>query len=168
MHTGIIVNELEPAMRFYTGILGFEDIWRGSRDGKVLNWVNVKPAETTDYVEFMLHDPVPEPTKRGSAHHICLVVPDLDKAAAILKERAAKDRLRQADGDPYRRQSEAAVESVRPGRHPNRIDGAAHDRRKAHAISHGSAAVSSWHKRIGCRFQYVSDRHAHSSGPKRK
>ena len=90
MHTGIIVNELAPAMQFYTGILGFEDIWRGSRDGKVLNWVNVKPAETIDYVEFMLHDPIPEPTKRGSAHHICLVVPDLDKAAAILKERAAK------------------------------------------------------------------------------
>ncbi|HYI97244.1 MAG TPA: VOC family protein [Bryobacteraceae bacterium] len=90
MHTGIIVNELTPAMQFYTGILGFEDIWRGSRDGKVLNWVNVKPAETIDYVELMLHDPVPEPTKRGSAHHICLVVPDLDKAAAILKERAAK------------------------------------------------------------------------------
>ena len=90
MHTGIIVNELAPAMQFYTGVLGFEDIWRGSRDGKVLNWVNVKPAETIDYVEFMLHDPVPEPTKRGSAHHICLVVPDLDKAAAILKERAAK------------------------------------------------------------------------------
>ena len=90
MHTGIIVNELEPAMQFYTSILGFQDIWRGSRDGKILNWVNVKPGETEDYVEFMLHDPVPEPTKRGSAHHICLVVSDLDKSAAILKERAAK------------------------------------------------------------------------------
>jgi catechol 2,3-dioxygenase-like lactoylglutathione lyase family enzyme len=90
IHTGIIVNSLDPAVKFYGDILGFQDIWRGSRDGKVLNWVNMKPVETTDYVEFMLHDPVPEPTKRGSAHHICLVVDDIEKSAAILKERAAK------------------------------------------------------------------------------
>jgi lactoylglutathione lyase len=90
IHTGIIVNALAPAMRFYGDILGFQDIWRGSRDNKVLNWVNMKPGETTDYVEFMLHDPIPEPSKRGSAHHICLVVPDIEKSAAILKERAAK------------------------------------------------------------------------------
>lgn len=89
MHTGIIVNSLEPAMKFYGGVLGMQDIWRGSRDNKILNWVNMKPAETPDYIEFMLHDPIPEPTERGSAHHICLVVPDLDKALAVLKERAA-------------------------------------------------------------------------------
>jgi lactoylglutathione lyase len=90
IHAGIIVNALDPALRFYGDVLGFQDIWRGSRDGKVLSWVNMKPAETTDYIEFMLHEPVPEPTKRGTAHHICLVVPDIQKAAAILKERAAK------------------------------------------------------------------------------
>jgi catechol 2,3-dioxygenase-like lactoylglutathione lyase family enzyme len=89
MHVGIIVNSLQPAMDFYGGVLGFEEIWRGSRDNKVLSWVNTKAPNSPDYVEFMLHDPIPEPTKRGSAHHICLVVPDMDKAAAILKERAA-------------------------------------------------------------------------------
>jgi catechol 2,3-dioxygenase-like lactoylglutathione lyase family enzyme len=88
-HVGIIVNSLQPAMDFYGGVLGFEEIWRGSRDNKVLSWVNTKAPNSPDYVEFMLHDPIPEPTKRGSAHHICLVVPDMDKAAAILKERAA-------------------------------------------------------------------------------
>ena len=89
MHVGIIVNSLQPAMNFYEGVLGFEEIWRGSRDNKVLSWVNMKTPDSSDYVEFMLHDPIPEPTKRGSAHHICLVVPDMDKAAAIIKERAA-------------------------------------------------------------------------------
>jgi catechol 2,3-dioxygenase-like lactoylglutathione lyase family enzyme len=89
IHAGIIVNELEPTMRFYTDVLGFSEIWRGSRDEKVLNWVNMKAPDSTDYIEFMLHDPVPEPTQRGSAHHICLVVPDMDKAAAVIKERAA-------------------------------------------------------------------------------
>jgi catechol 2,3-dioxygenase-like lactoylglutathione lyase family enzyme len=89
MHVGIIVNTLQPAIEFYRGVLGFEEIWRGSRDNKVLSWVNLKTPDSPDYVELMLHDPIPEPTKRGSAHHICLVVPDMDKAAAIIKERAA-------------------------------------------------------------------------------
>ena len=88
-HVGIIVNSLQPAMNFYGGILGFEEIWRGSRDNKILSWVNMKTPDSSDYVELMLHDPIPEPTKRGSAHHICLFVPDMDKAAAIIKERAA-------------------------------------------------------------------------------
>jgi lactoylglutathione lyase len=88
MHVGIVVNSLEPAMRFYRDILGFEEIWRGSRDNKVLNWVNMKVPDGEDYVEFMLHDPLPPPDKRGSAHHICLAVPDMGKAAAILKPRA--------------------------------------------------------------------------------
>ena len=34
-HLGIIVGALEPAMKFYGGILGFQEIWRGSKDGKV-------------------------------------------------------------------------------------------------------------------------------------
>lgn len=90
MHVGIVVNALDPAMRFYGEILGFTEIWRGSRNGKVLDWVNMKVPDGEDYVEFMLYDPIPEPTKRGSAHHICLVVPDLDTTAAQLQKRAAE------------------------------------------------------------------------------
>jgi lactoylglutathione lyase len=87
MHVGIIVNSLEPAMKFYQDVLGFQEIWRGSRDGKVLNWVNMKVPDGDDYVEFMLHDPVPGPTQRGTAHHICLGVPDIEKSAAVLRDR---------------------------------------------------------------------------------
>lgn len=90
IHAGIIVNSLNPAMGFYKGILGFEEFWRGSRENKILNWVNMKAPDTTDYIEFMMHDPIPEPTQRGSAHHVCLVVPDIEKSLAILKERAAR------------------------------------------------------------------------------
>jgi hypothetical protein len=32
-------------MKFYGGILGFQEIWRGSKDGKVLSWVNMKVPE---------------------------------------------------------------------------------------------------------------------------
>ena len=87
MHAGIIVNSLEPAMKFYRDILGFEEFWRGSPDEKVLRWVNMKVPDGDSYLEFMLHDPVPEPTRRGSAHHICLAVPEMDATAAALKER---------------------------------------------------------------------------------
>ncbi len=90
MHVGIIVNSLEPAMRFYRDVLGFEEIWRGSSDGKVLSWVNMRVPDGDDYIEFMLHDPVPAPDKRGTAHHICLGVPDMDAALKTLQPRAAQ------------------------------------------------------------------------------
>src|SRR5205823_3325205 len=66
-----------------------QEIWRGSRNGKVLDWVNLRVPDGQDYIEFMLYDPLPAETARGSAHHLCLVVPDLDKAAEVLKSRIA-------------------------------------------------------------------------------
>jgi lactoylglutathione lyase len=89
MHVGILVGALEPAMKFYRDILGFQEFWRGSRDGKVLNWVNMKVPEGDTYVEFMLYDQLPAPTARGSQHHICLEVPDMDKAKAALEAKPA-------------------------------------------------------------------------------
>lgn len=88
LHVGIIVNELERAMRFYRDILGFTEFWRGSSTGKVLSWVNMKVPDGDDYIEFMLYDPIPAPERRGSAHHLCLMVPDMDKTAAVLRQRA--------------------------------------------------------------------------------
>jgi len=95
MHVGILVGALEPAMKFYRDILGFQEFWRGSRDGKVLNWVNMRVPDGDTYVEFMLYDKLPEPTARGSAHHICLEVPDIAKTKEWLQARpAAKDYSR--------------------------------------------------------------------------
>ena len=42
------------------------------------------------YVEFMLHGKIPDPDKRGTAHHICLMVPDIEKAVAFLETRPAR------------------------------------------------------------------------------
>src|SRR5260370_35292627 len=55
-HLGIVVGALEPAMKFYGGILGFQEVWRGSKEGKVLSWGNMKVAEGGDCLEFMLYD----------------------------------------------------------------------------------------------------------------
>jgi catechol 2,3-dioxygenase-like lactoylglutathione lyase family enzyme len=89
-HLGILVGVLDPAMKFYGDVLGFQDIWRGSKDQKVLNWVNMKVPEGADYLEFMLYNELPEPTKRGTPHHLCLEVPDIDKAKTVLEKRAAR------------------------------------------------------------------------------
>jgi lactoylglutathione lyase len=87
---GILVGALEPAMKFYRDILGFQEFWRGSRDEKMLNWVNMKVPDGDDYVEFMLYQDLPEETKRGSAHHICLAVPDMTKALAAIEALPAR------------------------------------------------------------------------------
>ena len=47
-HFGIIVGALEPAIKFYHDILGFEETWRGSKDGKQLSWVNMKVPDGDD------------------------------------------------------------------------------------------------------------------------
>jgi lactoylglutathione lyase len=87
MHLGILVGNLDAAMKFYGGILGFQEIWRGSSTGKVLSWVNMKVPDGNTYLEFMLYDELPAPTTRGTAHHICLEVPDIEKAKAWLEAR---------------------------------------------------------------------------------
>src|SRR5438105_3921147 len=85
MHLGIIVGDLAAANKFYGGILGFREIWRGSRDGKVLSWTNMQVPDGEDYIEFMLYKDLPEPDKRGTAHHICLMTPDIAQAKAKLE-----------------------------------------------------------------------------------
>ncbi|MBC8167683.1 MAG: VOC family protein [Bryobacteraceae bacterium] len=91
LHLGILVGALEPAMKFYRDILGFEEIWRGSRDPKRLDWVNMKVPDGNDYIEFMLYDQIPAETARGSQHHICLEVADIDKSLADLQQRPARE-----------------------------------------------------------------------------
>ena len=88
-HLGIIVGKLDDAMKFYGDILGFTEIWRGSKDGKVLDWVNMKLPESSDYLEFMLYDKQPDLGRLGTLHHICLEVPDIEKAKARLEANPA-------------------------------------------------------------------------------
>jgi lactoylglutathione lyase len=87
LHAGILVGDLDAANRFYGGILGLVETWRGSRSGTELSWTNMKVPEGDDYLEFMLYGRLPAPDARGTPHHICLQVDDLPKAQAILAER---------------------------------------------------------------------------------
>ncbi len=90
MHVGVLVGKLEASMKFYGDILGFQELWRGSRDEKTLSWVNMKVPDGEDYIEFMLYSQLPEETKRGTQHHLCLAVADIDQALAELEKLPAR------------------------------------------------------------------------------
>jgi len=89
LHLGILVGDLSASRKFYGDILGFHEIWRGSRDGAVLSWTNMQVPDGEDYIEFMLYKDLPEPDKRGTAHHICLMTPDIAQAKAKLETRSS-------------------------------------------------------------------------------
>src|SRR5712692_8803209 len=89
-HIGVLIGALEPALKFYHGILGFEELWRGSSSGTVLSWVNMRVPDGDDYLEFMLYDKRPDAEQMGVRNHICLITPDIQKAVAILEARQAR------------------------------------------------------------------------------
>jgi lactoylglutathione lyase len=99
MHVGIIVTELEPEMKFYTDVLGFSEIWRGGASETQLSWVNLKVPDGEDYIEFMLAKEAPAPDKRGTAHHLCLEVPNVAAAVGVLEAK------------PYRKQYTRSIEA---------------------------------------------------------
>ena len=86
-HAGIIVTNLDAAIKFYHDVLGFQETWRGARSTNLLNWVTLKVPEGDDYIEFMLYAQIPAADKRGTAHHLSLEVPDIEKAKIELEAR---------------------------------------------------------------------------------
>jgi lactoylglutathione lyase len=86
-HGGIIVGQLDASMKFYRDILGFKETWRGSAGGKLLSWVNLQVPDGKDYIELMLYDQMPSTERIRTLQHICLEVPDVAKAAELLRAR---------------------------------------------------------------------------------
>lgn len=86
-HAGILAGSVEASLAFYRDVLGFRETWRGSRDDKILNWVNLQVPEGDDYLELMLYQELPAPGARGSQHHVCLEVPDVAATVATLEQR---------------------------------------------------------------------------------
>jgi lactoylglutathione lyase len=87
LHVGIIVGDVPAAMKFYGDVLGFSETWRGSRTGTELSWINMKVPDGSDYVEFMLYGARPAPNARGTQHHLCLEVADIEAARTLLEAR---------------------------------------------------------------------------------
>lgn len=95
MHAGLNVNKLDAEMNFYRDVLGFQEIWRGSKDGRQLSWINLKAPEGSDYIELMLEKAVP---------HLCLMVPDVAATAKTLKAKNYGGALEVRTGVNRRRQ----------------------------------------------------------------
>ena len=89
-HFGVLIGPLEPAMKFYRDLLGFQETWRGSSSGRQLSWVNMKVPDGDDYIEFMLYSKEPDAAQRGVRNHVCLVVPEMQTAIATLESRPAR------------------------------------------------------------------------------
>jgi lactoylglutathione lyase len=88
-HFGVLIGPLEPALKFYRDVLGFQETWRGG-SGRFLSWVNMRVPDGEDYLEFMLYNNPPDAEQRGVRNHVCLMTPDLAKAVAILEARPAR------------------------------------------------------------------------------
>ena len=86
-HVGVLVGKLDESLHFYEDILGFKEIWRGSPSPTVLSWVHLRLPESDDFIEMMLYAEKPTEDRLHTMEHVCLEVPDLEKASAILKAR---------------------------------------------------------------------------------
>ena len=86
-HVGVMIGQLDKSLHFYEDILGFKEIWRGSSNGKELSWVNLQVPDGQDYVEFMLYGKYPTKDRVHTLQHICLEVPDVEKAGQVLAGR---------------------------------------------------------------------------------
>jgi lactoylglutathione lyase len=86
-HVGFLVGNLEKSIAFYRDVLGFKETWRGGSNPNELSWVNLQVPGNADYIELMLYRTLPKAF--GTQNHISLVVPDMQKAMAILQARPA-------------------------------------------------------------------------------
>jgi catechol 2,3-dioxygenase-like lactoylglutathione lyase family enzyme len=96
LHAGLTIRDAAAADRFYKDALGFSEIWRGGRPEGVTNWINMRVPEGTDYLEYMLTTAPLDRRQLGTAHHIALLVSDIQAALETV-------RARTADGDPNHR-----------------------------------------------------------------
>jgi len=93
-HAGVVVFDLDAAMKFYATALGFRETWRGGPSDSELRWVNMEMPGRGDYVEYMLASQPPNRQQLGSMQHICLQVPDIQAAYEKLRRRGLPDEPR--------------------------------------------------------------------------
>lgn len=88
LHAGLTIKDPAAADTFYKDVLGFSEIWRGGRPAGAINWINMRVPDGTDYLEYMLYPAAP-PTRQqlGSAHHVALLVPDIQQALETVRAR---------------------------------------------------------------------------------
>jgi len=87
LHVGLTVADAAAADRLYKDVLGFSEIWRGGRTDTQTDWINMKVPDGTDYLEYMLVTGPVDRDRLGSAHHMALLVPDIQAALETVRAR---------------------------------------------------------------------------------
>lgn len=88
LHVGLTIKDAAAADKFYKDVFGFSEIWRGGRPEGTTSWINMRVPDGTDYLEYMLYPNAPPTrTQLGSAHHIALLVPDIQQALETVRAR---------------------------------------------------------------------------------
>jgi catechol 2,3-dioxygenase-like lactoylglutathione lyase family enzyme len=83
LHVGLDTPDLKRAGDFYTAQFGFKEIWRGPTPTSFQIAILKAPGPREDWVEFLIH------RDGGWKDHICLDVPDIQRAYQALVERGA-------------------------------------------------------------------------------
>jgi lactoylglutathione lyase len=101
-HVALRVKDIERSLEFYTGALGFPEMFRLDRDGRL--WLLYLKITNTQFLELFPEaegETVPGPTHVGY-NHMCLAVPDIE---ATVRELAAmgiplsRPKILAADGN---------------------------------------------------------------------
>jgi catechol 2,3-dioxygenase-like lactoylglutathione lyase family enzyme len=87
LHAGLTIRDAAAADRFYNATLAFSEIWRGGRTDDVTSWINMRAPESTEYLEYMLQTGPLDRRQLGTAHHVALVVPDMQEALELVRSR---------------------------------------------------------------------------------
>ena len=117
-HIAIRVKDIDRTLDFYRDKLGFKEMFRLERDGKL--WLMYLRVTDTQYIELFPEaagDRAP-PREANGLNHICLEVDSIDGVLADLAQGRHSDRARKADG--RRRQSAGLDRGSR--RQPHRAD----------------------------------------------
>jgi catechol 2,3-dioxygenase-like lactoylglutathione lyase family enzyme len=92
LHAGLTVKDAAAADTFYKDALGFSETWRGGRPEGAINWINMRVPDGTDYLEYMLFPAAPPDRRQlGSAHHVALLVQDIQQALETVRARTRPD-----------------------------------------------------------------------------
>jgi lactoylglutathione lyase len=87
-HVAIRARDLDTVLDFYTGTLGFAEMFRLEADDGAVRLVYVRVTDE-QYLEFFPNGAgdEPVPSQARGVTHICLTVADLDQAVAELAAR---------------------------------------------------------------------------------
>jgi catechol 2,3-dioxygenase-like lactoylglutathione lyase family enzyme len=90
IHAGFIVHDRAAEDHFYKEILGFKLMWYGGMKDNVVNWVDMRVPDGSDWIEYMLNVNHPSPRTRGVMNHFALGVTKIQPPYHVILSRGYK------------------------------------------------------------------------------